>query len=112
MGITTAKGHADSYNTVTEELISERRLWTAVLVHEVEDWRSGTLRARREAQDFLFNNDKDFETVRSSAGLDWSDFRVRLSKIGLQVQIEGSLNFQSPRSGGCEAAECARFPAG
>jgi hypothetical protein len=63
MGITTAKGHADSYNTVTEELISELRLWTAVLVHAVEDWRSGTLRARREAQDFLFNNDKDFETV-------------------------------------------------
>jgi hypothetical protein len=49
MGITTARGHADSYDAVTQELISKRRLWTAVLVHAVEDWRSGTLRARREA---------------------------------------------------------------
>jgi hypothetical protein len=44
----------DTQNNVTEELISERRLWTAVLVNAVEDWRGGTLRARREAQEFLF----------------------------------------------------------
>ena len=93
MGTMTAQGHADSYNTVTEELISERRLWTAVLVNAVEDWRSGTLRARREAQEFLFNSDKDFETVCSAAGLDWSDFRARLLKIGRQIQMEGPLNF-------------------
>jgi hypothetical protein len=89
----TAQGHADSCNTVTEELISERRLWTAVLVNAVEDWRSGTLRARREAQEFLFDSDKDFEMVSSAAGLDWNNFRVPILKIGRQTQMEGLLNF-------------------
>jgi hypothetical protein len=45
----------DTQNNVTEELISERRLWTAVLVNAVEDWRGGTLRARREAKSFFLN---------------------------------------------------------
>ena len=61
MGQMGAQIYADNQNTVTEELISERRLWTAVLVHAVEDWRKGTLRARREAQDFLFHNDQDLK---------------------------------------------------
>jgi hypothetical protein len=84
-----AQIYADAQNTVTEEFISARRLWTAVLVHAVQDWRGGTLRARREAQDFLFNNDKDFETVCSAAGLDGGDFRARLAKIGPLVRMEG-----------------------
>lgn len=41
-------------NQVTEDVISERRLWTAVIVNAIEDWRNGTLRAQREAQAFLF----------------------------------------------------------
>lgn len=41
---------------VTEDCISERRLWTAVVVMAVEDWRNGSLRARREAQSFLFED--------------------------------------------------------
>ena len=45
---------------VTEDCISERRLWTAVIVMAVEDWRSGSLRARREAQLFLFEDNEDF----------------------------------------------------
>jgi hypothetical protein len=57
MGMMNEQGQAESYNAVTEELISERRLLTAVIVNAVEDWRSGSLRARREAQDFLFDND-------------------------------------------------------
>jgi hypothetical protein len=91
MGTTTAQVLASSHDTVTEELISERRLWTAVLVHAVEDWRNGTLRARREAQEFLFENDKDFEVVCSNAGLDWTDFRARLLRIGRRVEMEGAL---------------------
>src|SRR5271154_5247386 len=90
----TAQVYADSNNSVTEEMISERRLWTAVLVNAVEDWRTGTLRARREAQDFLFNTDKDLEMVCSGAGLDWSDFRTRLLKVGKHVQMEGSMKYK------------------
>ena len=94
MGQISAQIYADNQNTVTEELISERRLWTAVLVHAVEDWRKGTLRARREAQDFLFHNDQDFEMVCSGAGLDWNDFRSRLRHIGRKVQMEGPIQLR------------------
>jgi hypothetical protein len=78
----------DTQNNVTEELISERRLWTAVLVNAVEDWRGGTLRARREAQEFLFESDVDFEMVCSGAGLDAGDFRTRLLKIGRRIETD------------------------
>jgi hypothetical protein len=87
-----AQVYGHSQDTVTEELISERRLWTAVIVNAVEDWRGGTLRARREAQEFLFHDDKDFEMVCSSAGLDWTDFRARLMKFGRPVEMQGALN--------------------
>jgi len=91
MGTMTGQVNIDMRNTVTEELISERRLWTAVLVNAVEDWRTGTLRAQREAQEFLFDNDQDFEMVCTAAGLDSNDFRVRLLKIGRRVEMRTSL---------------------
>jgi|ERR1700722_14783262 hypothetical protein len=90
---TTADMQASSYHAATEDVISERRLWTAVIVNAVEDWRNGTLRARREAQDFLFNSDKDFEMVCTAAGLNWQNFRLKLTKIGRKVEMEGTLRF-------------------
>lgn len=80
-----------SQNTVTEELISERRLWTAVIVMAVEDWRAGTLRARRAAQQFLFENDADFSQVCAGAGLDPESFRAKLLKIGRRIEMQGPL---------------------
>lgn len=74
---------------VTEDCISERRLWTAVIVTAVEDWRNGSLRARREAQRFLFEDRADFETVCASAGLDPATLRSRLLSIGKRVHMEG-----------------------
>jgi hypothetical protein len=94
MGQINAQIYADTQNTATEDLISERRPWTAVLVQAVEDWRNGSLRARREDQDFLFHNDRDFEMVCSGAGLDWSDFRTRLLHIGRKVEMEGPIQFK------------------
>jgi hypothetical protein len=81
----------DTQSNVTEDLISERRLWTAVLVNAVEEWRGGTLRARREAQQFLFESPADFEMVCSGAGLNAEDFRRRLLKIGRRIEMEGAL---------------------
>jgi hypothetical protein len=78
----------ESQDTVTEDLIAERRLWTAVVVSAVEEWRSGSLRARREAQQFLFENDPDFELVCAGAGLDPNDMRSRLKKIGRMVELD------------------------
>lgn len=80
----------ETRDTVTEDLIAERRLWTAVVVSAVEEWRSGSLRARREAQQFLFENKQDFELVCAGAGLDANDMRLRLLKIGRMVDLDGS----------------------
>jgi len=77
-----------SNESVTEESIGERRLWTAVVVMAVEDWRNGTLRSRQEAQRFLFENDNDFSTVCASAGLDPSSLRAKLLRIGHRVETQ------------------------
>ncbi len=61
--------------------VSERGLWTAVLLKAVEDWRTGTLRARREAANFLFHDEQDFETVCTAAGLNPQYLRAKLSRI-------------------------------
>ncbi|HXX45175.1 MAG TPA: hypothetical protein VEJ38_10620 [Candidatus Acidoferrales bacterium] len=74
---------------LTEGCIAERRLWLAVVTLAVEDWRSGTLRARREAQKFIFDDYADFESVCSRAGLDPESLRSKLSKIGRKVELTG-----------------------
>jgi len=87
----TGRGSAGSQiqEAVTEECISERRLWTAVIVMAVEDWRNGTLRARREAQKFIFEEKSNFHVVCESAGLDPATMRSRLLKIGKMVEMQG-----------------------
>jgi len=84
-----ANGEQISRDTVTEDLIGARRLWTAVVVAVVEDWRNGTLRARRTAQEFLFDNDGDFAMVCAGAGLEPGNFRARLLKLGLRIMMQG-----------------------
>lgn len=79
----------------TEDASGERRLWIAVLARAVEDWTNGTLRARREAQKFLFEDKADYFLVCARAGLDGDTFRTRLSKIGRQVQMEGAIPYQA-----------------
>lgn len=76
--------------TVTEDCIGERRLWVAVLTMAVEDWRNGTLRSRRDAQKFLFDDHNNFESVCASAGIDASSFRSSLLRIGKKIAMEGS----------------------
>jgi hypothetical protein len=78
-----------SQNEVTEQFIAENRLWTAVIVQAIEDWRGGTLRARREAQHFLFEDDQEFSRVCASAGLDPSSLRSKLMKVGKKVAMQG-----------------------
>lgn len=76
----------------TEDCIGERRLWIAVLVTAVEEWRKGTLRKRREAQKFLFEDHQDFDRVCASAGVDPSSFRSSLLRIGKKIDMEGTWN--------------------
>ena len=85
MATMAAQTLTSSHYTITEESIAQHRLWTAVVVKAVEDWRFGTMRARREAQEFLFENDRDFDTVCARAGLDSSSLREKLLKIGRKL---------------------------
>lgn len=78
-----------SQSDVTEECIAERHLWTAVVTRALEDWRTGTLRERREAQKFLFEDSADFSRVCAGAGLDPASLRAQLSKIGRRINMEG-----------------------
>jgi hypothetical protein len=77
---------------VTEELIGERRLWLAVVMQAVEEWRSGTLRNRRNAQEFIFGEAHDFAMVCANAGLDPDSLKSRLMQIGHMVSTQGSLS--------------------
>ncbi|HTR46702.1 MAG TPA: hypothetical protein VMM16_04870 [Verrucomicrobiae bacterium] len=89
MDVVTIPGRQTYQTEITEECIAERRIWLAVITLAVEDWRSGTLRARREAQRFLFDDTNDFERTCAAAGLDPGNLRARLSKIGRKIELLG-----------------------
>jgi hypothetical protein len=59
----------------------ERKLWLAVLVQAVEDWRSNNMQRHREAEAFFFQCGEDFACVCSSAGLDPQSLKERLEKL-------------------------------
>jgi hypothetical protein len=79
----------------TEDASAEQRLWIAVLALAVEDWTTGTLRAKREAQRFLFEDKADYYSVCANAGVDGDSFRTRLAKISRRVQMEGAIPYQA-----------------
>jgi hypothetical protein len=87
----TTQIHAVSSDSVTEDFIGERRLWTAVIVNAIEEWQAGSLRARRAAQHFLFESDSDFNRACACAGLDPVNLRSKLLKVGRRVEMEGPL---------------------
>jgi hypothetical protein len=58
-----------------------QKLWRAVIATTVEEWVSGPLRQKREAEQFLFTDNKDYRTVCYSAGIDPENLRARLEKI-------------------------------
>lgn len=72
----------------TAESFGERRLWLAVVMQAVEEWRNGPLRNRRKAQEFIFEKPQDFEVVCANAGLDAGNLRSRLLKIGQMVNAQ------------------------
>jgi hypothetical protein len=42
---------------------AEQRVWTVVIARTVEEWISGPLRSQREAESYLFSDEKDFPAV-------------------------------------------------
>lgn len=68
--------------------IGERRMWMAVLVQAVEDWRGDSIRASRAAEEFLFHNHEDFDSVCTGAGVDPGSFRSQLRRLrGCEIHI-------------------------
>jgi hypothetical protein len=59
----------------------ETRLWQAVILSVVGDWVSGGLRAKREAEAYLFEDQTDFRRVCESAGMDADRLRSRLKRL-------------------------------
>jgi len=65
-----------------------QKLWRAVIASTVEEWVNGPLRKKREAEQFLFEDNKDYRTVCFSAGINPEDLRGRLEKIRAREQAE------------------------
>ena len=63
------------------EQLGEERLWTAVIARAVQEWISGPLRSQREAETFLFTDEKDFPKVCLAAGLDAQTLRSKLRRL-------------------------------
>lgn len=63
------------------EPVSDRRLWTAVLLQALEDWTSSNMRLRAEAEKFFFHSNGDFATVCRGAGLEPGSVLSKLEKM-------------------------------
>jgi hypothetical protein len=59
----------------------ETRLWRAVIARTIQEWIRGPLTRRRQAEKYLFDDDKDFPLVCGSAGIDSGDLRERLALL-------------------------------
>jgi len=59
----------------------ERRLWVAVLLQAIQEWQTGPVRISRAAEQFLFENEEDFEMVCQGAGMEPSRMRQKLARL-------------------------------
>ncbi len=59
----------------------ETVLWRAVIARTVQEWISGPLRRQREAEQYLFNDNRDFHLVCQCAGMDSGELRSRLARL-------------------------------
>jgi len=84
----------------------EQRLWTAVLAKTVEEWVSGPLRSRKEAEAFLFEDEMDFRAVCHAAGLDPARMRSKLRQLrnpgGASAQREDSKQLEKRDKGAAQ----------
>ena len=61
--------------------VAERNLWVAILLQALEDWQTGTLRRRRDAERFIFHSESDFAMVCRGAGLDPACVLAKLQRM-------------------------------
>jgi hypothetical protein len=65
-----------------------RRLWRGVIARTIQDWLSSRLRARREAERYLFGNSADLLLVCKSAGINIGRLRTCLEKVRGQTLLD------------------------
>jgi hypothetical protein len=78
---------------------AEERLWRAVIAKTLEEWVRGPLRYSRIAEEFLFHDEKDFQSVCSSAGMDPRNLRERLRSIRTRVMQRESRHTRATNPG-------------
>ena len=64
-----------------QDVTMDSLLWRAVIATAIQDWLSGSLRLKREAERYLFENSRDLSLVCESAGMDIARLRTRLNKV-------------------------------
>ncbi len=74
----------------------EKRLWQAVIVTTIQEWISGPLRSKRRAEEYLFQDQKDFPLVCQSAGMDADRLRAKLNRLRIQNPALGFDPFAHP----------------
>jgi len=69
---------------------AESRLWQAVIVSTIQEWIHGPLRLKRQAEEYLFQDNSDFPAVCQSAGMDVSRLRAKLTRLRIQSALPQS----------------------
>ena len=60
---------------------NETLLWRAVIARTIQESISGSLRRQREAEQYLFGDNRDFPLVCGCAGMDLGRLRSRLTRL-------------------------------
>jgi hypothetical protein len=61
--------------------MGEKRLWQAVILSTIQEWLCGPLRAKRQAEHYLFGDKSELAAVCRSAGMDVGRLRERLTHL-------------------------------
>lgn len=60
---------------------TEKHLWRVVIARTIQDWLSTPLRAKRDAEQYLFENSPDLSLVCERAGINVDRMRKCLNKV-------------------------------
>jgi hypothetical protein len=60
---------------------TEKHLWRVVIARTIQDWLSSSLREKRNAEQYLFQNSADLSLVCESAGINVERMRKCLNKV-------------------------------
>ncbi len=64
-----------------QEKMMGTALWRGVIARAIQDWLSKSLRPKREAERYLFENSADLSLVCASAEIDILKLRTGLNKV-------------------------------